>query len=265
METPVLWQFTSSHYNEKARWALDFKRVPHIRRSLVPGFHVRTVKAKTGQTAVPVLKLNGEVISDSTKIIAALEKAFPDPALYPADLEQRRRALELEDFFDEELGPYIRRWIFHLILPYPDYVRAGFVNHASLAIRLAHRAMAPVIVPIMKRQMNINPASAEIARAKTIAAMDRLEKEVGTSGYLVGDGFTVADLAAAALLSPLARPPEFPYRSAVELPPSFAKAIDSLKTHRASAWTRDIYRRHRGKSAEVTASSKAGFSSGGCG
>jgi len=96
METPVLWQFTSSHYNEKARWALDFKRVPHIRRSLVPGFHVRTVKAKTGQTAVPVLKLNGEVISDSTKIIAALEKAFPHPALYPADLEQRRRALELE-------------------------------------------------------------------------------------------------------------------------------------------------------------------------
>ena len=28
---PVLWHFTVSHYNEKARWALDFKRVRHLR------------------------------------------------------------------------------------------------------------------------------------------------------------------------------------------------------------------------------------------
>src|SRR5580704_125012 len=98
MDTPELWQFTSSHFNEKARWALDYKRVPHIRHSLLPGFHVLTVKRMTGKTQVPVLKLNGAAISDSTRIIEALERAFPEPPLYPPEVEERRRALELEDY-----------------------------------------------------------------------------------------------------------------------------------------------------------------------
>ena len=253
METPILWQFTSSHFNEKARWALDFKRIPHLRHSLVPGFHINTVKRMTGQTSVPVLKLGDEIINDSTRIIAALERVYPDPALYPADERERRRALELEDFFDEELGPYIRRWIFHLILPYPDFVRAAFVSHASLPARLAHRAMGPLIVPLMKKQMDINPASAEIAYRKTLVAMDRLESELRPSGYLVEDRFTVADLTAAALFSPIVRPGEFPYKAAVSIPPPFAEAIAAVRNRKAHRWTLEMYRRHRGRSAEVSA------------
>jgi glutathione S-transferase len=251
MDTPELWQFTSSHFNEKARWALDFKRVPHIRHSLIPGFHVPVIKRMTGKTHVPVLKLNGAAISDSSKIIEALERAYPEPALYPADPDERRRALELQDYFDEELGPYIRRWIFYVILPYPQFVRAAFVSHASPAAQLAQRAMSPLIGVIMRRQMNINPATAEIARNKTLAAMDRLEHEVRPSGYLVSDRFTVADLTAAALLSPLVRPPEFPYKAAGPLPEPLAKIRDSVSTHRAFRWTLETYRQHRGESAEV--------------
>ncbi len=251
MDIPELWQFTSSHFNEKARWALDYKRVPHIRHSLIPGFHVPVVM--TGKTHVPVLKLNGKAISDSSRIIEALEGAYPEPPLYPADPDERRRALELEDYFDEELGPYIRRWIFHVILPHPEFMRAAFVSHASPAAQLAHRAMAPLFGRIMRRQMDINPASAEAARGKTLAAMERLENELGPSGYLVGDGFTVADLTAAAMLSPLVRPPEFPYKAAVPLPEPFAKIRDSVSTHRAFRWTLQTYRQHRGESAEVAA------------
>jgi len=261
MDTPVLWQFTSSHFNEKARWALDFKKVPHIRQSLVPVFHVPVVKRMTGKTQVPVLQLNGESISDSTRIIEALERAYPQPPLYPKDETHRRRALELEDYFDEELGPYIRRWIFHIILPYPEFVRAAFVSHASPAIRLAHRAMSPLFGAVMRRQMNINDASAELAREKTIAAMDRLAKEVRPSGYLVGDSFTVADLTAAALLSPLAGPPEFPYRPAIARPEPFEKIRDSLSSHPAFRWTLQTYQHHRGKSAELASAESAALGS----
>ena len=251
MDTPELWQFTSSHFNEKARWALDFKRVPHIRHSLIPGFHVPVVKRITGKTQVPVLKLNGTAICDSSKIIEALERAYPEPALYPANPDERRRALELEDFFDEELGPYIRRWIFHVIIPYPKFVRAAFASHASAAAQLAQRAMSPMIGAIMRRQMDITPATAEVARGKTMAAMDRLEHEVQPSGFLVGDRFTVADLTAAALLSPLVRPPEFPYKTPAPVPEPLAKIRDSVSTHPAFRWTLETYARHRGESAEV--------------
>jgi glutathione S-transferase len=251
MDTPELWQFTGSHFNEKARWALDYKRVPHLRHSLIPGFHVPVVRRMTGSTHVPVLKLDGKAISDSSRIIEALEQAYPEHPLYPADPDERRRALEMEDYFDEELGPYIRRWIFHVILPYPKFVRASFGAHASPAAQLAQRAMAPLIGVIMRRQMNITPASAEAARGKTMAAMDRLASEVRPSGYLVGDRFTVADLTAAALLSPLVRPPEFPYKAALPLPEPFKKIHESASTHPAFQWTLNIYRNHRGESAEV--------------
>jgi glutathione S-transferase len=230
---------------------LDFKRVPHIRHSMIPGFHVATVKRMTGKTHVPVLKLNGNAIADSSRIIEALEHAYPEPALYPADPGERRRALELEDYFDEELGPYIRRWIFHVILPYPKFVRAAFVSHASAAAQLAQRAMSPLIGVIMRRQMDISPATAEVARNKTMAAMDRLEHELQPSGFLVGDHFTVADLTAAALLSPLVRPPEFPYKTPAPVPEPLAKIRDSVSTHSAFQWTLQTYRQHRGESAEV--------------
>ena len=61
----------------------------------------------------PLLQLDGEAIGDSTAIIAALERRFPDPPLYPEDPAERSRALELEEFFDEELGPHLRLLAFH--------------------------------------------------------------------------------------------------------------------------------------------------------
>ena len=53
LDAPSLWQFTSSHYNEKVRWALDDKRVPHFRHSLVPGFHFPVIRKMTGATHPP--------------------------------------------------------------------------------------------------------------------------------------------------------------------------------------------------------------------
>ena len=42
---PVLWQLQISHYVEKVRWALDYKRVPHVRRTLLPGLHAHEGQA----------------------------------------------------------------------------------------------------------------------------------------------------------------------------------------------------------------------------
>jgi hypothetical protein len=32
MDTPLLWHIPLSHYSEKARWALDYKRIAHHRQ-----------------------------------------------------------------------------------------------------------------------------------------------------------------------------------------------------------------------------------------
>jgi glutathione S-transferase len=100
-------------------------------------------------------------------------------------------------------------------------------------------------------RFDVDAATAEVARAKILAALDRIEAELQPSGYLVGDRFTVADLTAAALLAPLVRPQEFPYRAFASL--DSIPEDDALVARRAFRWAAEIYRRHRGTSVEVAA------------
>src|SRR3954468_13137553 len=39
MSRPLLGPLPISHFSEKVRWALDWKRVPHRRRVMPPGLH----------------------------------------------------------------------------------------------------------------------------------------------------------------------------------------------------------------------------------
>jgi glutathione S-transferase len=251
MEPPVLWQFRFSHYNEKARWALDWKQVPHVRRALLPGFHVPRVLWMTGQKSVPVLVLDGQAIADSTRIIAALEARQPAPPLYPRDPIARARALALEDWFDEELGPHVRRWAFHELLPNTDFAAAAMTVMWPPTTRRVYRALFPGIRVLMKADMRIDEAGARRGREQTMRALDRIEAELQPSGYLVGDAFSVADLTAAALFAPLVSPPEFPYTPALPLPEPFASTRAALAERPAFRWVMDIYRKHRGASAAV--------------
>jgi glutathione S-transferase len=250
---PVLWQFRFSHFNEKARWALDWKGVPHRRRSLLPGLHVVPVLRRTGQKRVPVLQLDGRVIHDSTAIIAALEAAHPTPPLYPADGKARERALALEEFFDTELGPHIRRALFFDLLPHADWSAAAMSVGFGAGTQLAYRALFPLTRAIMRMDMRIDETGRDLGRAKTLAALDRIEAELEPSGYLVGDTFSVADLTAAALFSPLVTPREFPYPFPGPFPEPTASFRAAVAGRRGFRWVEEMYRRHRGRSAELAA------------
>lgn len=119
---PVLWQIDISHYSEKVRWALEYKGVPHVRRTPLPGTHIPIALFLTrgAQPTFPVLQMDGRTIGDSTAIIAALEARHLDQPLYPSKPEERLRALELEDWFDENLGPYARLLAFHELIQEPE-------------------------------------------------------------------------------------------------------------------------------------------------
>jgi len=249
---PVLWQFRASHFNEKARWALDWKGVRHERRSLLPGPHAPVVLWLTGQKSVPVLRLDGAMITDSTRIVAALEERHPEPPLYPSDPALRRRALELEDFCDEEIGPHLRRIVFHLMLPdgrfTADVMSPGF----GAVTKAVYAACFPLTRVVMRMDMGITDDGAARSLARFDAALDRIEREIGPSGHLAGDAFSIADLTAAALLSPLVQPPEYPYRLP-PLTPVLQEFQDRYAGRPGFAWARDMYRRHRGTSAGVEA------------
>jgi glutathione S-transferase len=84
-------------------------------------------------------------------------------------------------------------------------------------------------------------------------ALDRITVELQRSGYLVGDRFTVADLTAPAIFSPLVMPKKFqwPFLERPEVPWRFARI--AVGAPRVSAGIAEIYLRHGGSSAEVPA------------
>jgi glutathione S-transferase len=193
----------------------------------------------------PVLELEGRRIADSTSIIAALEQRFPEPPLYPPNPDERRRALELEDFFDEQLGPYARRLPFHEARRDSELLdqigaRAAPKLHARLG-----RALVPYTRAYPALRFGAaSSRGAETARQKIVAALDRLETELGEHEYLVGDRFTVADLTAAALLYPIVRPPEAPTVTD-RMPEPFERFRDTLRERHGYRWIEQIFHRHR--------------------
>lgn len=250
-ELPVLWQYSFSNYNEKVRWALDFKGIRHRRHSVMPG-GVRGLWLSRGDRTLPAIDLDGERIVDSTAIIAALEVRQPDPPLYPADAEERRRALELEDFFDEHAGHDMRRvgfWELRKDLDYGlDFMTTDQSGIRASMAKLRLRVAFPVVWSYMNRRYDFTDAAVERSRETLVAGLDRIEAERDGGDYLVGGSFTVADLTAAALLYPLVWPAEFQYA----LPEARRwEFLEPMRDHPALDWIRETWRRHRGNSAAV--------------
>jgi glutathione S-transferase len=249
-DRPVLWQIPVSHYSEKARWALRWKGVDHIRRSPPPGSHMAIALWLTrgGHYTFPVLTLDGHNIGDSTAIIAALEDRNPEPALYPADPGERLRALELEDFFDEELGPHARLLAFHELRRDPDVLRRIVEQTAPAPMRRVpglSTAYAQFFTNL--RFGAADPEAADHSRAKILAAFDRLEAELDASGgtYLVGDAFTVADLTAASLFFPIVLPEQGPVSPELGVAAGLEAFRQPLKERPGYLWVEEMFRSHR--------------------
>ena len=251
----MLWHLKVSNYNEKARWALDHKGIPHLRRAVEPKRHRAVARRLTGGTTstFPVLVVDGQAIGDSTAIIAALERRDPQRPLYPADPDARMRALELEDFFDEELGPYVRLLVVRHLLDEPDLFLGTFTPDMARPRRGVARAAFSVVRHRLHADFGIDEASVAGAYEKLDAAGARFRNELQPGGYLVGTRFTVADLTLAALVAPAVAPQEFPYAQPHRGHPVLEPVRAALTPSGILDWTRELYAFHRGRSAEVPA------------
>jgi glutathione S-transferase len=250
---PVLWHIPVSHFSEKARWALAYKSVEHERRTPLPGAHMVLAKWLTrgASQTLPVLRLDGETFGDSTAIIAALERRYPEPALYPSGEDDRRRALELEDFFDEQLGPQIRLVAWHDLRTDAQGMGELTAKMVPTGLRRLRAARASAAwfgrTFVQLRYGAGSDESADLARERVMAALDRLERELDAGGgeYLAGDSFSVADLTAAALFYPLVRPPEGPQAMPERFPAHYEEFREPVKQRPGYLWVEEMYRRHR--------------------
>ena len=126
MTDVALYQFAMSHYNEKARWGLDWKGIPHVRHSLLPGPHKLQMMRLSGQGQVPVLKDGSKIVHGSSAILAHLETLQAEPRLVPEDPALAQAALRIQGEFDAEVGPAVRLGRFFEVMPSSCYLASQF-------------------------------------------------------------------------------------------------------------------------------------------
>src|SRR5215212_3120095 len=249
-QKPTLWQIEISHYAEKVRWALEHKGVDHVRRSPLPGSHIPIALFLTrgAQPTLPVLQIDGRTIGDSTEIIAALESIHPEPPLYPIDAEERARAIELEDWFEENLGPQARLLPFYELIQEPEI----FAEVAAESVPGPLGKAKPVVGAYARAYTSLRWGAnksddAQRAREGIVAAFDKLEAELeeGDGEFLVGNQFTVADVTAASLFYPIVVPPEGPLSPNLPRPIAFESFRQSLSNRAGWRWVEEKFRRHR--------------------
>lgn len=195
----LLLQFSTSHYCRKARLALGYKQISFQVRNLTPGLHALQLKPMTGTATVPVLLPQLEafpaVIADSTQILKFLEQYRPEVSFLPTDADQQRQAWMLEDWLDESIGT-ATRFVYYQFRSGP-----GKAINPSLSSQL--------VIQTVRWQYSINATTANLAADRLSLALEVLRERWQHHPFLVGDRLSVADIAAAGLLSPLALLPEY--------------------------------------------------------
>ena len=105
-------------------------------------------------------------IPDSSAICAYLEQKYPEPALYPSDPYDYGRALWYEEYADSEIGPRMGMGLFRPIV-FPRF--AGKEPDIETAKKTWKEGLPPLF--------------------------DYLEGELTGRDFLVGDRFSIADIA----------------------------------------------------------------------
>ena len=244
----TLYQLPISHYCEKSRWHLDAKGLTYRIENVFPGWN-RVLGRRLGVLGtVPILVDQGTAIGDSAEIAHYLERTYPQPSLLPA-AEHRGRASSISAYFDDRVGPDLRRYAYGGLLG----VRPGAAAEAMIATygpaaRVLGKVMAPLIEYRLRSMYRITPASIAASRETVLEGVDRLEREIeGDPGrYLVGGAFSTVDIGVAAMLAPLVGPPGTPWENVSGMPASLKELQSSVRARPAGAWLLRLYREKRG-------------------
>jgi glutathione S-transferase len=242
----TLHHFLYSHYNEKARWALDYKGVRHERRAYLPGPHKPQIQKLSGQGQTPVMTIDDETIAGSAAIIDALERRFPERPLYPEDPEQRLAALAVQSHFDTAVGPAVRTALFSVLIHHGGYISRMFARDASGLTRTLYRAAFPLARGMIARGNGVNdPANVERAFDTVRETLDEVAARSRATGYLCGDAFSIADLTVAALLAPLTALDHQDMARPQPMPDSVMEFYGLWNGHPTIEWVRQQYADHR--------------------
>lgn len=233
--------FPFSNFCEKTLWALNQIGVEYVVETHFPGPHARQIKKLSGQTAVPVLEDGTQVITGSAAIIAHVLAGTPSETLMLG--QDSEEITKWQTKFDE-VGATLRAALFYDLLPSPADAITVLTMEQKRPLSgygMFFRAMRPMLMRMLKK----NVPDAAAARSQCVTVLDEMMNTIGPSGYLVGDRFTLADIAAAAMFFPIAMPETAMGQSRSSDFPQMSIWRSRWEGHPAIPYINNIYEQHR--------------------
>ncbi len=162
---PILHGASASPFVRKVRVAFAEKGVSYELNPLMPFAPSPEYLKKSPLGKIPCFEDGDFVLPDSSCIVAYLERAHPNPPLYPSDPKEYGRALWYEEYADTRLVENLGAVFFERV------VKAMLKQETDEA--RVKQVLAEGIPPVL----------------------DYLEGEIGDREVLVGTRFSVADIA----------------------------------------------------------------------
>lgn len=202
-----------SHYNEKARWALDRAGLAYDERPWMPLLHMPAVAARvlprragardktSTRLSTPVLVTDDELVTDSSDIVAFASREGRDPS---GSLVDDAEAVAFDRRLSGRFGADTRMLAYAYLLP----ERHLFVELGERSVPAAQaklfRLLAPMIGRMLHTRMRLDPEQVGKARSRVMAEFAAISERLADGRpYLLGDRFTAADLSFAALSAPV--------------------------------------------------------------
>lgn len=244
-----------SHYNEKARWALDRFGVAYEEEPYLPFFCSIAVAAATrgrggaadrtsSRYSTPVLLVDdGQVLTDSTDIVRFAAQS--DASFFSSD-----EVSPLVQHYGDRLGPYTRLLGYWHALRHAGMIEQLAADNVSPRQAWLFRQLMPIAKTNLKRFLNLNEASRDRAIARVREELDTTAARLEQSEYLCGDHFTAADLTFAALVSPvLCTTPEEGYGAVLPsleaLDAEGRELVEEMRAHPAGQFALRMYAEER--------------------
>jgi glutathione S-transferase len=238
-----LYVIPGSHACRSAMLMLEHKQLPYRRVEVLTLLHPLAVRlhgfdaggetrtAGSGRPlalrvgdhlgTVPALAANGDRISTNHGIARFLDDRHPDPPLFPADPEQRRRVEEAEGWANENLQMVARRILLPVALRDPSAASEAAADGRLGHLLYRQAAARRLILPMIGRMVfNVGSATEQEMLDELPAMLDRIDGWIA-GGVLGGPQLNAADfMVAPSLALILYRPdvaPLFAGRPALQL------------------------------------------------
>jgi glutathione S-transferase len=191
----TLLAIPASHACATAEAMLNAKQVPYQRVDLIPALHRGWLRliGFAGVT-VPAVRIDGARVQGTRQIARALDAAWPQPPLFPADPAARARIERIEAWGEGPLQTVARRIILWALLHSHEGAVAA-LDGAHLQFRTPLPVAAAIASPILRADAALQGAHANAVRADLALLPDLLDKADAwvTAGDLGADPPTAAD------------------------------------------------------------------------